>query len=108
MKLRSAVLYTALSALATTALAGPIYVVEFLATVNGGKVESFEVSRVVSRKSGKEELAMVHVPDVFVAAARKRFSVDRGCEPAKEGERKQCFTIYLYDPTNPMNTGLMY
>jgi hypothetical protein len=113
MKLRTVLPYVVLGALATAAQAEywelrqsrAAYTVEFLATVNGANVESFEVSRVLA---GVDRLALVYVSDAFVSAAQKDFSVNRWCELGKEGERRQCFTYYLYDPLQPTNVRIYH
>jgi hypothetical protein len=58
----------------------------------GGTLESFEVSRVLTYKSGVAEPALVRVADAFVSATRKHFLAERAWSCEKDGERKRCFT----------------
>ena len=79
-----------------------VYAVVFGFVIDqNGDLKSFRVSKVIDPRSGSADPVAVEVPKTYISAARAQL-LSKGYKATVEnGELKETFTYFYYDPKQP-------
>ena len=91
-------MFSALAALATPAIAAPYAVIFEVTRGQDGNIEKLAVSKVIDPKSGSTAAVGVKVPQAYVDKARERIQA----KPAAP-DKPHYFTYFFFDPRDPTN-----
>lgn len=79
-----------------------LFAVIFAFVINEeGELRSFRVSKVIDPGSGSTDAVDEKVPERYIAAARARFMAKDHQATVVDGELKEMFTYFFFDPKQP-------